>query len=184
MGVQNRQAQASCQASCQTSHSYHSGMLDNTHSLLRLSSPAKAPLVSSIVPEISLWSRSLGKRQTVSSTSTLTHTEETTSHPGFYLHVYPISPVSHAVMRNGALGRILLCKLFSVAWISQSANKIDSHLKQPSSHVLLPSSSHRAPEKRNTTESTGTPFYLLPSWNHVWPCLLSPHSTFLLQTWL
>lgn len=33
----------------------------HTHSLLRLSSPVKAPLVSSIVPEISLWPRSLGK---------------------------------------------------------------------------------------------------------------------------
>lgn len=35
----------------------------HTHSLLRLSSPVKAPLVSSIVPEISLWSRSLGRRE-------------------------------------------------------------------------------------------------------------------------
>lgn len=35
----------------------------DTHSLLRLSSPEKAPLVSSIVPEISLWSRSLGRGQ-------------------------------------------------------------------------------------------------------------------------
>lgn len=43
----------------------------DTHSLLRLSSPVKAPLVSSIVPEISLWSRSLGSRQTDSSPSTL-----------------------------------------------------------------------------------------------------------------
>ena len=34
----------------------------HTHSLLRLSSPVKALLVSSIVPEISLWSRSLGRR--------------------------------------------------------------------------------------------------------------------------
>lgn len=33
----------------------------DTHSLLRLSSPVNAPLVSSIVPEISLWPRSLGK---------------------------------------------------------------------------------------------------------------------------
>lgn len=31
----------------------------DTHSLLRLSNPAKAPLVSSIVPEMSLWSSSL-----------------------------------------------------------------------------------------------------------------------------
>lgn len=31
----------------------------DTHSLLRLSNPEKAPLVSSIVPEMSLWSSSL-----------------------------------------------------------------------------------------------------------------------------
>lgn len=31
----------------------------DAHSLLRLSSPEKAPLVSSIVPEMSLWSSSL-----------------------------------------------------------------------------------------------------------------------------
>lgn len=36
----------------------------DTHSLLRLSSPVKAPVVSSMVPEMSLWSRSLGRRQT------------------------------------------------------------------------------------------------------------------------
>lgn len=31
----------------------------DTHSLMRLSNPEKAPLVSSIVPEMSLWSSSL-----------------------------------------------------------------------------------------------------------------------------
>lgn len=35
----------------------------DTHSLLRFSSPVKAPLVSSIVPEMSLWSSSLGRGQ-------------------------------------------------------------------------------------------------------------------------
>lgn len=40
----------------------HGSFSAHTHSLLRLSSPVKAPLVSSIVPEISLWSRSLGRR--------------------------------------------------------------------------------------------------------------------------
>lgn len=35
----------------------------DTHSLLRFSRPVKAPLVSSIVPEISLWSRSLESRR-------------------------------------------------------------------------------------------------------------------------
>lgn len=35
----------------------------NTHSLLRFSRPVKAPLVSSIVPEMSLWSSSLGRGQ-------------------------------------------------------------------------------------------------------------------------
>ena len=43
-------------------HHPHRSFSAHTHSLLRLSSPVKAPLVSSIVPEISLWSRSLGKR--------------------------------------------------------------------------------------------------------------------------
>lgn len=43
----------------------------DTHSLLRLSRPVKAPLVSSIVPEISLWSRSLGRRQREGSPSSL-----------------------------------------------------------------------------------------------------------------
>lgn len=35
----------------------------STHSLFRLSRPRKAPFVSSIVPEISLWSSSLKRRQ-------------------------------------------------------------------------------------------------------------------------
>lgn len=35
----------------------------DTHSLLRFSRPVKAPLVSSIVPEMSLWSSSLGRGQ-------------------------------------------------------------------------------------------------------------------------
>lgn len=35
----------------------------DTHSLLRFSRPVKAPLVSSIVPEMSLWSSSLGRAQ-------------------------------------------------------------------------------------------------------------------------
>lgn len=43
-------------------HQPHGSLRAHTHSLLRLSSPVKAPLVSSIVPEISLWSRSLGRR--------------------------------------------------------------------------------------------------------------------------
>lgn len=35
---------------------------EDTHSLLKLSRPVKAPLVSSMVPEMSLWSRSLERR--------------------------------------------------------------------------------------------------------------------------
>lgn len=41
----------------------HNFRTRDTHSLLRFSRPVKAPLVSSIVPEMSLWSSSLGRGQ-------------------------------------------------------------------------------------------------------------------------
>jgi len=116
--------------------------LGDTHSLLRLSSPVKAPLVSSIVPEILLWSRSLGRRRkegspsSLSSQLSLTSRGKTDGHPLCHLEAENIWVDSRcpAVMygqhkcKRQATGSPFYTPR-GTAWHSQPSHKVDTYLK-------------------------------------------------------
>lgn len=112
------------------------GQRRDTHSLLRLSSPVKAPLVSSIVPEISLWSRSLGRRQregspsSLSSPPALTRSGKTDRHPLCHpmpscnVRPTPVWPLGH---RNPVLHALRCSLAFSAFPQSQGTPQTHSH---------------------------------------------------------